>query len=166
MVTTSLVEHAALVPVALLVVLAGCTGTGWLLLRRRPHDRRAPGALALLGLLPVVALTLTPTPRRAFETCAVQLSLPSPGSVELLANVALFVPAVFFAALATRRPVAVLLAAVGASAAVEAVQAALPALGRSCDTNDLAMNAAGAALAAALAAGTTALAARRPPGRS
>nr|WP_281372159.1 VanZ family protein [Modestobacter versicolor] len=68
-----------------------------------------------------------------------------------MANVALLVPVVLFAALATRRPLLALAAGTGASVLVEAVQALTPALGRACDTNDWSMNTVGAVLGAALA---------------
>ena len=160
MISTFLVDHSAAVPGALLLVAAVCVGVGAVVLRRGPH--RLLGWLAGAALLPVAALTLSPTTHRAFEVCAVQFSVPRLGSVELLANVALFVPPVFFAAAATRRPLLVLAAGTGLSAAIEALQAAVPALGRSCDTSDWAMNTAGAVLGALLAA---AVSRRWAPGR-
>lgn len=163
MISTLLVEHSALVPVSLMLVAAVCVTVGWTLLRTRPGDRRPHWVLTGLSLVPVAALTLSPTSRRAFETCAVDWSIPTPGAVESLANLALFLPAVFFAVLATRRPLPVLAAGVGLSAAIEAVQAAVPALGRSCDTQDWAMNTAGTVVAVLLAAATTALTDRRAP---
>ena len=84
----------------------------------------------------------------------VQFSLPTLGSVELLANVALFFPPVFFATPATRRPLLMLAAGAGLSAAIEAAQAVLPVIGRACDTNDWAMNTTGMILAVLLASAT------------
>ena len=96
-------------------------------------------------MVPVVGLTLVPAARPLFreDVCTVQFALPSLGSVELLANVALLVPLALFAALATRRPLVVLAGAVATSAAIEAVQALLPTLQRACATSDWAMNSAG-----------------------
>ncbi|ANZ35652.1 hypothetical protein BBK82_05735 [Lentzea guizhouensis] len=72
------------------------------------------------------------------------------GPNELL-NVVLFVPLVFFAALATYRPVAVLCAAVALSAVIEVVQ---PLTGRGmCETQDFLNNGVGALVAAGVAAG-------------
>jgi glycopeptide antibiotics resistance protein len=93
----------------------------------------------------------------------VQFALPTLGSVELLANVALFFPLVFFATLATRRPVLVLAAGTGLSAVIEAVQAALHDIGRSCDTNDWFMNTIGVVLGVLAAVATIALGNRRMP---
>ncbi|MBN1091923.1 VanZ family protein [Blastococcus sp. TML/M2B] len=80
--------------------------------------------------------------------------------MELLANVALLLPAAVFAALATRRPWAVLAAGAGLSALVETAQSALPAIGRACDTNDWAMNTLGLSVGVLLARGVLALADR------
>ncbi|NEK92954.1 VanZ family protein, partial [Modestobacter muralis] len=89
--------------------------------------------------------------------CTVQFALPTLGSVELLANVALFVPPAVLGTLLTRRPLTVLLVAAGASVAIEALQALVPALARACDTNDWAMNSAGATIGVLLAAVVLAL---------
>ncbi|WP_432564737.1 VanZ family protein [Kineococcus sp. SYSU DK003] len=138
-VPTFLVEHAELVPLALVLVVAGCAALA-LLVRRR----RTAGWLLALTLVPVLVLTLAPDDRgrRADGAawCEVGFSVPTPGSVELLANVALFVPPAVFAVLLVRRPVLVALGGSASSVVVEAVQAAAPALGRSCTTDDWAMN--------------------------
>ena len=55
-------------------------------------------------------------------------------------------------AVAVGRPVLVAAAVSGLSALIELVQASVPAIGRSCDTNDWFMNTIGAVLAAFLAA--------------
>ena len=154
MITDLLLDHAASVPAALLAVVLVCVATGVLVLRRARAPRRVAWLLTGLALLPVLALTLTPSGKGRGEhaACTVQFFLPSLTTVELLANVALLLPAAFFASLATRRPL--LVAAVGSagSAGLEAVQALVPAIGRACDTNDWAMNSLGV-LAAALLAG-------------
>ena len=154
MITDALLDHAALVPAALLLVCLGSALLGHALLRAR-RARTLLGAVLGLSVLPVLALTLVPAARPAGEGagCTVQFALPTPGSVELLANVALFVPPAVLATLLTRRPLLVLLVAAGASAAIETLQALLPA----CDTNDWAMNTAGAAIGVLLAIGVLAL---------
>lgn len=166
MITNVLLDHSELVPVALVLVALACAGAGYLALRARGHGRRILWTLLALSVLPVLALTLVPAARRRDEVvlCVVQFSVPSPGAVELLANVALFLPPALFAVLATRRPVVVLVAASVLSAAIEGLQAVVPAIGRACDTNDWAMNTAGAVAGVLLALGTRALA-NRPPGR-
>jgi hypothetical protein len=129
-----------------------CVGIGAV----APERRLWP--LVALSALPVVALTLVPAGGgRAFQRCAVQFGLPTLGSVELLANVALLFPLVYFLALATRRPLLALAGGVALSAAIEAVQALIPAINRSCDTNDWAMNSLGVLAAAALAWATLAV---------
>lgn len=157
MITTLLVEHSALVPVALVLIALACVAVGWLVLRRR-------GAWVLTGLslLPVVALTLVPAGGNRLDhvLCVVQFSVPTLGSVELLANVALFLPPAFFATLATRRPLVVLVAGTGVSATIEALQALVFAIGRACDTNDWLMNTVGVAAGVLLALGTIRLAGR------
>ncbi|MCZ2829376.1 VanZ family protein [Modestobacter sp. VKM Ac-2986] len=158
MITNTLLDHAALVPAALLLVCLGSALLGHALLRAR-RARTLLGAVLGLSVLPVLALTLVPAARPAGEGagCTVQFALPTPGSVELLANVALFVPPDVLATLLTRRPLLVLLVAAGVSAAIETLQALLPALARACDTNDWAMDTAGATIGVLLATGVLAL---------
>lgn len=156
MITDLLVDNSALVPVGLLLIGAACAGAGYLARRAR----RVLWALAVLSTLPVVALTLVPTSGRAYAVCAIQFSVPTLGAVESLTNVALLFPAVFFATLATRRPLRMLVAGASLSAAIEAIQAVVPAIGRACDTNDWLMNTAGALLAVLLGRATLAVADR------
>ncbi|WP_409490778.1 VanZ family protein [Amycolatopsis sp. cmx-11-12] len=158
MITNFLLDHSALVPVAILLVALVCAVLGRLLAGRR----RILWALTGVALVPVFALTLVPTGSTIEEiVCTVQFSLPSLGAVELLANVALFLPPVYFAALASRRPLTTLAAGSALSAVVEASQALVPTIGRACDTNDWLMNTLGAVLGVLLAAVTARLANRR-----
>src|SRR5687768_6803209 len=102
----------------MLLIALAAVAVGYLVLR----NRRITWTLVVLSALPVLALTLVPAGVRMDEVlCAVQFAVPSPGSVELLANVALFFPPVFFATLATRRPLLMLAAGAGLSAAIEAI---------------------------------------------
>ncbi|MFD2470656.1 VanZ family protein [Amycolatopsis silviterrae] len=163
MITNFLLDNSALVPMVSLLIAVVCVGVGYSLLRIRSVKRRhlILWTLVMLSVVPVVALTLVPTPNRLdYVACAVQFSVPTLTSVEPLANLALFFPPVFFAALATRRPVLMLAAGAGLSAGIEAVQALVPAIGRACDTNDWEMNTVGAILAVLLASGTIVLANR------
>jgi hypothetical protein len=89
----------------------------------------------------------------------VQLHVPTLNILEL-ANVALFLVPVFFAALATRRPLVMFMAGAGLSALVEALQGLIPSLGRACDSYDWVVNTLGAAVGALLALGVLALAKR------
>ncbi|WNV86986.1 VanZ family protein [Umezawaea sp. Da 62-37] len=153
MITDFVLDNSALAPVLLLLVVVVCVVLGYLALRFRRQDP-APvlWILAVLSTLPVVALTLIPTTARVDGvTCVTRLALPAMGRVELLANVALLLPLVFFAALATRRPLLTVVAGSGVSIAIEAAQAVLPVIGRACDSNDWAMNTAGAVIAGLLA---------------
>jgi hypothetical protein len=146
MITTFLIEHPWMSPTALLllVVLGPILGR-WLV-------ARPTVAWWLLGisLLPIAAATLSPIDRRLEEFCVVQWALPTPSRVELMANVVLFVPPALLLAVATRRPVLALVIGAGLSAAIELVQALIPAIGRSCDTTDWTSNTIGAAIGAAL----------------
>jgi uncharacterized membrane protein YccC len=141
-ITTFLIEHPWLSPtaLALLVILGPLVGR---LVARRPG---AAWLLTGLGMLPVVVLTMLPTDQRAFERCEVAWMLPTVGRVELAANVVLFVAPALFAAVATRRPAVAFVAASVLTALIETVQALVPALGRSCSTNDWLSNTIGAAI--------------------
>ena len=158
MITNFLLDHAALVPLGLVLTAVACVGLGY----ATRHSRRVQLALTAVSLLGVLALTLVPaaTAGRVDPGCTVQFSLPRLGSVELLANVALLVPAACFAALASRRPLVVLAAGSGLSAAIEGLQALAPGIGRACDTNDWAMNTLGVLVGVLLAVGTARLAGR------
>lgn len=146
MITTILIEHPWLSPtaLALLAVLGPLVGR---LVARRPG---AAWLLTGLATVPVVVLTMLPTDRRAFERCEVAWTLPTAGRVELAANVVLFVAPVLFAVVATRRPLLVALAGSALSALIETVQALVPALGRSCSTNDWLSNTIGVGIGVVL----------------
>ncbi|MGY2065807.1 VanZ family protein [Blastococcus sp. SYSU DS0619] len=163
MITDVLLEHSALVPVTLATIALGCVVVGYAAVRSRRSGRRILWTLTALSALPVLALTLTPSAKGQLDqvVCTVQFALPSLTRVELLANVALSLPVVFFAALASRRPLPVLAVGSVTSAGIEALQALAPAIGRACDTNDWAMNTLGMTIGVALAVGTTRLAAAR-----
>ena len=140
MITTILVEHPWLSPTALVVLVAAALlGGRWLVPRRR-----LTWTLAAASLLPVLALTLVPVDRELFARCTVQWALPTPGRVELMANLVLFVAPVLLAGIAARRPGVALVAGSGASVLLEVVQALIPAIGRSCDTTDWLSNTLGA----------------------
>lgn len=146
MITNLLIEHPWMSPTALvLLVVIGPILGRWLV-------ARPSVAWWLLGiaLLPVAATTLVPVDRRLEEFCVVQWAMPTPSRVELMANVVLFVAPALLLAVATRRPVLALVVGAGLSAAIELVQALVPALGRSCDTTDWTSNTIGVVIGAAL----------------
>lgn len=146
-ITNLLLERPWLPPTALAVlVVVGPFVGAWLV--TRPW---LTGLLTGLSLLTVAALTLVPVDREPFASCVVQWALPTPGRVELFANVVLFVAPVLLTAVATRRPAIVLVAGSALSAALEGIQAAVPAIGRSCDTSDWLCNTIGAVIGALLA---------------
>jgi len=149
MISTFLVEHAALVRVAFWVAVVVAAGLAWILHRLRL--RAVLLGLSAVSLVAVLVLTLLPDGARPDGvTCTVQFSVPFQG-LDTLANVAMLLPLVLFLGTATNRPFAVLGGAVVLSAAIEVVQAVAPALGRRCDTNDLFMNSSGAVLGAVVA---------------
>lgn len=142
MITTVLVEHPWLSPTALLLlVVVGPIVGAWL--SARP---RLASAATVLSLVPVVALTLVPVDRELFSRCEVAWTLPTPGRVELAANVVLLVAPALLAAVASRRPALAVLGASLLSAAIETLQAVVPALGRSCSTDDWLSNTVGAVI--------------------
>lgn len=130
------------------LVLAPLVGA-WLV--TKPRLTRALLALAVVA---IGALTLYPDqePSPAI-TCAVELPHLAPTAVESTANILLFVPLALLVGLAWRRPIAGALLAIGASAAIEAVQALVLVVGRACDTSDLITNSIGAVLGALCAWG-------------
>jgi glycopeptide antibiotics resistance protein len=144
---TVLVDHPWLSPtaLALMVVLGPVLGS-----RLVPHPRLA-WWLTGLTLVPVAVLTLVPVDRELFARCTVQWTLPTPGRVELMANLVLFVAPALLAGIASRRPLLAVLAGSALSAVVEAGQALVPAIGRSCDTNDWLSNTLGAVVGGVLA---------------
>jgi uncharacterized membrane protein len=145
-ISTFLVEHPWLSPTALaLLLLFGPFVGSWLTTRQWMARW-----LTVVALLPVALLTLIPVDRQLSMRCDVAWSIPTMGRVELAANVVLFVAPVLLASAATRRPILVGVAASGLSAAIEAIQALIPALGRSCSTNDWLSNTIGAVISALL----------------
>ncbi|WP_432542908.1 VanZ family protein [Kineococcus sp. SYSU DK002] len=147
MLSTFLVGHPWITPalLALGVVAALALGPR---LARRP---RLTGVLAGLSLLPLAALTLVPVDRDLVVGCAVEWSWPTPARVESFANLVLLVAPVFLAGVATRRPVPAAVAGSALSAGIEAFQALVPALGRSCDTGDWTANSLGSVVGGLLA---------------
>lgn len=148
MIATILVEHPWLSPTAFAALLVlGPLVVRWLV--PRPTLARAATALSLL---PLAALTLVPVQRELYSRCEVAWVLPTFGRVELAANVVLFAGPALLALAATRRAWLVVVAGSGLSAAIEAFQALVPALGRSCSTNDWLSNTIGVLLGVAVGA--------------
>jgi hypothetical protein len=120
--------------------------------RRKPITVRVLLAVCCAGIL---AVTLLPTDGGPVGDGAVcDLSSPFPHiltSSSALLNVALFVPASFFAALAFRRPLTTLAVTSVGSGLIELVQAE-GGMGRSCSATDIVANATGALIG--VAAGT------------
>jgi len=118
-----------------------------------------PAAFAL-----VLAATLSPTPHRipsVIGQCGTHLATTGGlTSVQGLLNVLLFVPAAGLLALASGRPGDGIAAGIGLSASVEAVQALIPQLGRSCQLHDLIANTAGAFCGVGVVAGVQSIARR------
>lgn len=159
MISTFLVEHRWIAPAALvLLVLVGPLAGSWLV--TRPRIARV---LTAVSMLPLALLTLVPVDRELFARCEVRWDFPTPAGPESLANILLFVAPVLLAGVAIRRPVLAVLAGSTLSVMVEAVQAAVPAIGRSCDSGDWINNTIGAVIGGALAWLSLTVAARRKP---
>jgi VanZ like family. len=138
-------------------VVAGALGTGGRGAVRGAEVRVAAGSAVMAGISLGVVLGVTfsrTLPEWAGKEFCHLNGFSLHGATELL-NALLFVPLVFCAVLATRRPLAVLGSAVALSAVIEIVQ---PLTRRGlCETQDFFNNSAGAVVAAALAAGVLAL---------
>ncbi|WP_300678966.1 VanZ family protein [Nocardioides sp.] len=157
MITNVLLAHHWISPTALIVlVLLGPPLGAWL--ARRP---RLAEVLALVALVPVGIVTLAPVRRELYWRCEVAWTFPSIDRAELAANVVLFVAPILLATVALRRPLLAFASGSTLSAAIEAFQALVPALGRSCSTNDWMTNTMGAALGAVLGGLALLLARRR-----
>ena len=127
-------------PAALvLLVLVGPLAGTWLVTRPR-----IAWVLTAVSMLPLALLTLVPVDRELFARCEVRWELPTLTGPESLANILLFIAPVLLAGVATRRPVLAALAGSALSVVVEAVQAAVPAIDRSCDSGDWINNTIGA----------------------
>jgi hypothetical protein len=157
MISTFLVEHRWMAPAALgLLVLVGPLAGSWLVVRPR-----VAWMLTAASMLPLALLTLVPQDRELFGRCEVRWELPTLTGPESLANILLFIAPVLLAGVATRRPVLAALAGSGLSVLVEAVQAAVPSIGRSCDSGDWINNTIGAVIGGVLAWLSLTAAARR-----
>ncbi len=148
MFTDFLLDHRSIAPTVLvLLILLGPLVGIWLV-------ERAPLAwwLAAASLIPIALLTLVPQNRRLFSRCEISFDFywPTPSRVELMANLVRFVLPVLLLSVATRRPFLAFAAGTGLSVAIEATQAAVTSLGRSCDSNDWITNTMGAVIGAAL----------------
>jgi hypothetical protein len=147
MITDFLLLHPIRVWTALAIIAAICLGVGGWVLRHPVPGKRVAWVVSGLALLPIFGLTLMPVTRTLYAVCVVQFQLPTSLRVgDVLANLVLFVPVAWFATLASRRPFVILVVGSLVSASLEAVQAAIPAIGRSCDTNDWFNNTIGVAI--------------------
>ncbi len=159
MLTDFLLDHRWIAPTVLvLLILLGPLAGSWLVDRAR-----LTWWLAAASLVPVMLLTLVPQNRRLFSRCEISFDFywPTPSRVELMADVVLFVVSVMLASVATRRPFLAFAAGAGLSVVIEAIQAVVTPLGRSCDSNDWITNTIGAVIGAALGWGALRLADRR-----
>ncbi|WP_051222669.1 VanZ family protein [Agrococcus lahaulensis] len=159
MLSTILAAHPWLAPAALAAVALAAPPIGaWL--AGRP---RIAWVLAGLAGIAVLAATLSPSGRELEPGCvlAVEARLTAP---EPLANVVLTVPLAMLVGVASRRPALGAAVAAALAVAIEALQALVPALGRSCAVDDALANGIGAVLGALLAFAALAIARRARPG--
>ena len=131
MISTLLAQNPTLVRILFVVAVVASAVLGWLL--HRSGRSRALTVLATIGLVGILALTMSPSSGRATAFCTVQFTVPFLG-IDTLANVAMMLPLTLFAALRLGRPLLVLAAVSVLSALIELLQAAVPTLGRACDT--------------------------------
>ena len=157
MITDFLLGHRWVTPTMLVAMVAVGPYVG----AQRTTRPRLAFWLACVSTIPIALLTLVPVNRQLFERCTAQWSIPTPGRAELMANVVLLVAPALLSTLTTRRPLRMLLVWSAASAGIEALQAAITALGRSCNTNDWLANSIGAGIGVTL--GWTALRIARVP---
>lgn len=133
-------------------------GTAGLVAARRWGWRPVPAVLAGASLGVVLGATLSRTRPdyasmpgvRVIEEPFCQLNGFSMTGANELSNVLLLVPLVFFAILATRKPLVVLVSAIGLSVVIELLQVVTNR--GVCETQDFLNNSVGAAVAAAVAA--------------
>ncbi|PSL37845.1 VanZ like protein [Labedella gwakjiensis] len=151
MISTLLASNPALVRVLVVVGVLVCAAVGLMLYRA--GRTRALSVLAIVGLVGVLALTLSPSDGPRYAFCTVQFSIPFAG-IDTLANLVMTLPLALFSALrfgSRLRAFAVFAAVSGLAALIELTQALIPAIGRSCDTDDWFMNTIGAAVGVAFA---------------
>jgi len=150
-ISTLLASNPALVRVLVVVGALVCAAVGLTLYRA--GRTRALSVLAIMGLAGVLALTLSPSDGPRYAFCTVQFSIPFAG-IDTLANLVMTLPLALFSALrfgGRIRAFAVFAAVSGLVALIELIQGLIPAIGRSCDTDDWFMNTIGAAIGAGLA---------------
>ena len=147
MIATLIAEHPWLSPALIGILIA----SGLIFGRRLLFRPRLARALAVVSVVAILVAAVVPEDRELYTRCEVAWTLPTPERVEPFANLVLFIPVGFLFTIATNRPLLGLLAGVTFSALIEAAQALLPAIGRSCDTGDWVANSLGALGGAALA---------------
>jgi len=142
-ISTFVIENFVLVRIAIAVAVALSIIVAALLVRAGLTGRKIAGVLGGIATLVVLGLTFAPD---KYPLPAATCSLEAHSFYTDYLNVTLFYLPVLFAVIATRSPWTVLAFGVGMSAAIEAIQAALPVLGRRCDLNDWATNSFGTLL--------------------
>ncbi|GHH18134.1 VanZ family protein [Streptomyces rubradiris] len=119
--------------------------------RRKPVTVRALLAVCSAGILAVTLLPTDGGPVGDGAVCDLSSPFPQLTSSSALLNVALFIPASFFAALVFQRPLTTLAVTAVGSGLIELIQAE-GAMGRSCSATDIVANTTGSLIG--VAAGT------------
>ena len=154
MLSTFIVENYLLVRLLLIAALVAAVVVTAILVRVR-RGRRIAAVLAGVGLVVVVALTLTPdTYPLDAATCNLQPYSPFTD----VYNILLFLVPALFAVVATRHPLIVLAGGIALSAGIELVQFLVPWFGRRCDVDDWLANTLGTLVGVALAVGVSTVA--------
>lgn len=140
MLSTFIIENYLFVRILLIVALIASVGVAVVLARSGKRGRVIAAVLSGIGVVVVIALTLTPD---TYPLDAVTCNFVSYLPLWDVYNILLFLLPGVFAVVATRRPVIVLFSGILLSAVIEFVQYLNPVFGRRCDVDDWIANSVG-----------------------
>ena len=158
MISTFIIDNYFATRLALGIALVLATVGALLLSRWGRGGHRVATALAILGGVAILTLTLAPDARSVDGVMACNFTVYSIAGDTF--NMALFLLPAIFAVVATRRPLIVAAGVPLLSALIELVQFLSPVLGRRCDVDDLIANVVGGLIGVAI--GALVLRLRRP----
>jgi MFS family permease len=147
--STIIIENFFVVRLLLLAGFIGAIVAAGFLVRAGKRGRIIAAIIAGVGLVVVIALTLTPD-TYPLDGNVCYLVVDSP--LWDILNLALFLVPAIFVTVAVRKPVIVAVSGVLLSAIIEALQYLNPWFGRRCDINDWIANATGMVFGVLIAA--------------